>query len=110
MVGGLRTDLAIVSTTTLDGEGLYHQKESSVALMRAVLRAAHRRVLLADRSKIGQTSLFRVGRWELVDDLLVTGSPPGGGAAPDPRHRRPGAGGVLTRAAFRSSAAVGTRG
>lgn len=76
MVGGLRTDLAIVSTTTLDGEGLYHQKESSVALMRAVLRAAHRRVLLADRSKIGQTSLFRVGRWELVDDLLVTGSPP----------------------------------
>lgn len=38
MVGGLRTDLTIVSTTTLDGEGLYHQKESSVALMRAVLR------------------------------------------------------------------------
>lgn len=47
-----------------------------MALKRAMLRAAHRRVLLADASKVGHTSLFRVGRWELVDDLLVTGAPP----------------------------------
>ena len=38
-----------------------------------MLRAARRRVLLADASKIAHASVFRVAEWGAVDELLVAG-------------------------------------
>ena len=36
-----------------------------------MLRSARRRVLLMDSSKLGQSSMHRLGGWDNVDDLIT---------------------------------------
>lgn len=74
----LRVDTAFVSTTTLDRAGVYHPEERTVALKELMLRAARRRVMLADGSKIGNSSLHRICGWDLVDELITTREAPAG--------------------------------
>lgn len=75
-VEALRVDIAFLSTTTLDAEGLYHQEESIVALKSAMIRSARRRVLLADSTKLGATSLHRICDWEGIHDLITDTAAP----------------------------------
>lgn len=70
-IRALRVDTAFVSTTTLDEYGIYHQEESIVAVKSAMLRAARRRVLLADSTKLGKTSLHLIAEWDAIDDLVT---------------------------------------
>lgn len=67
----LRVDMAFVSTSTADADGFYHQEEAIVELKMAMLRSARRRVLLMDSSKLGQSSMHRLGGWDNVDDLIT---------------------------------------
>jgi DeoR/GlpR family transcriptional regulator of sugar metabolism len=75
-VMALRPDVAFVSSTTADADGIYHQEERVVALKQEMLRSARRRVLLLDETKIGSTSLYRVCDWELIDELITTTDAP----------------------------------
>ncbi|MGX1748386.1 DeoR/GlpR family DNA-binding transcription regulator [Glutamicibacter protophormiae] len=73
----LRVDVAFVSTSTADADGFYHQEEAIVELKMAMLRSARRSVLLMDSSKLGQSSMHRLGGWEHVDDLITDMQAPG---------------------------------
>lgn len=75
-IRAIRVDTAFLSTTTADAEGTYHQEESIVGVKAEMLRSARRRVLLADSTKLGATSLHLVCGWESIDDLITdTGAP-----------------------------------
>lgn len=75
-VRGLRPDIVFVSFTTADAAGIYHQEERIVALKQEMLRSARRRVLLMDETKLGSTSLYRVGGWDIIDELITTSAAP----------------------------------
>ena len=70
-IRAVRFDTAFVSTTTADANGTYHQEESIVAVKTEMIRSARRRVLLADSTKLGATSLHLVCDWESIDDLIT---------------------------------------
>ena len=75
-IRALRVDVAFLSTTTVDTEGLYHQEESIVAVKSAMIRSARRSVLLADSTKLGATSLHRICDWDVVDELITDTAAP----------------------------------
>ncbi|MGO1225283.1 MAG: DeoR/GlpR family DNA-binding transcription regulator [Brachybacterium sp.] len=57
---GLRADVLFASTSSLNGNMLYHQDQRVVAVKRAMIASAERRVLLIDHTKVGQTALYRL--------------------------------------------------
>jgi len=75
-IRALRVDLAFLSTTTADLQGIYHQEDKIVTIKSEMLRSAARRVLLLDSTKIPQTSLHLVADWSAVDDLVTDGATP----------------------------------
>jgi DeoR family fructose operon transcriptional repressor len=68
----IRVDVAFLGTNAFCGErGLSTPDESEATVKRLMLSAARRRVLLADRTKYGRTSLYKHA--DLCDiDLLIT--------------------------------------
>jgi DeoR family fructose operon transcriptional repressor len=68
----IRVDVAFLGTNGITvGHGLSTPDESEAAVKRLMIKAARRRILLADHSKVGRTSLFKHG--DLSDiDLLIT--------------------------------------
>ncbi|MDI9916778.1 DeoR/GlpR family DNA-binding transcription regulator [Rhodococcus sp. IEGM 1379] len=67
----LRVDALYFSTSSADHDGIYHQEEKVVRLKSEMIRCAGRRILLMDSSKLGQTSLHRVGGWDVINELIT---------------------------------------
>ena len=79
-IGRYRLDMAIVSPVGLDARaGAMDYLGHEAAVARAMLEHARRRVVLADRSKLGRTSRVQICPTGAVD-LLVTDAPRGDAA------------------------------
>ncbi|MQA61817.1 MAG: DeoR family transcriptional regulator [Actinophytocola sp.] len=69
-IEAMRVDILFMSVSAVSGDHAYHQEEHEVAVKRAMLRAARKRVLLLDHSKLGRSALHRLA--PLRDfDLIV---------------------------------------
>jgi DeoR/GlpR family transcriptional regulator of sugar metabolism len=70
-IEALRVDLLFASTSAISGGYAYHQEQEIVSVKRAMIRAAQRRVLMVDHTKLGRASLHRLA--PLADfDLVLT--------------------------------------
>jgi DeoR/GlpR family transcriptional regulator of sugar metabolism len=69
-IRSLRADIFIMSTSAVSHGVAYHQEQEIVAVKRAMLRAATKRILLIDHAKLGKTALHHLA--PLADfDLTV---------------------------------------
>lgn len=73
MIAGFSVDVAIQSTSAMDGEMTYHQEQELVTLKRTIMAAGSTNVLLMDASKIGRTALHRFTGVQSFDHILLTG-------------------------------------
>ncbi|WP_241503225.1 DeoR/GlpR family DNA-binding transcription regulator [Komagataeibacter melaceti] len=81
-IGALRVNTLFMSVSAIHGLGAYHQEQDIVKVKLALMRAADRRVLLADSTKFGVTALNRLA--DLAEfDVVITDD----GLAPDIRDR-----------------------
>ncbi|WP_308283492.1 DeoR/GlpR family DNA-binding transcription regulator [Pseudonocardia nigra] len=70
-IEGMNTDLAVVSTSAISDRYAFHQEQEIVLVKRAMLRAAHRRVLAVDHTKLERVALHRVSPLEEFDLIVV---------------------------------------
>jgi DeoR/GlpR family transcriptional regulator of sugar metabolism len=69
-IASLRADIFFMSTSAVSNGVAYHQEQEIVAIKRAMLRAAAKRILLIDHAKLGKTALHHLA--PLADfDLIV---------------------------------------
>jgi DeoR family transcriptional regulator, fructose operon transcriptional repressor len=69
----IRVDVAFLGANSISSErGLSTPDESEAIIKRLMLSAARRRILLADHTKYGRTSLFKYGNLSDID-VLITG-------------------------------------
>ena len=73
MISRLSVDIAIQSTSGIDGTMTYHQEQELVMVKRAILAAGNTNVLLMDDSKVGRTALHRFAEVSAFDHVLLTG-------------------------------------
>lgn len=59
-LGELYADVLFVSSSALHGNDVFHQDQRVIGAKRAMLRAAKRRVLMMDHTKVGQGALHRL--------------------------------------------------
>jgi DeoR/GlpR family transcriptional regulator of sugar metabolism len=70
-IEGLRADALFLSTSAVSETDAFHQADWMVSLKRAMIRAATKRYLLVDHSKLGQVALHRITPLD-VFDLIIT--------------------------------------
>ena len=70
-LNGLHVDVAFVGIHAVTGDVLSASSLEVVEAKRAMMRAAHRVVLLADHSKFRPPSFFEVARMDRLDDLIT---------------------------------------
>ena len=73
---GLHVDVAFVGIHAVTGDVLSESSLEVVEAKRAMMRAAHRVVLLADHSKFRPPSFFEVARMDRLDDLITDDAAP----------------------------------
>lgn len=66
-----RVDVALMSTTTVQGTGIYTQDEQVVRAKQAMIEIARKRLLLVDSTKFGFTALNHVAELTDFDRVLV---------------------------------------
>ncbi len=59
-LAGLYADVLFASTSSILGTVLYHQDQRVVSTKRAMIKAAHSRVLMLDHTKVSQGALYRL--------------------------------------------------
>jgi DeoR/GlpR family transcriptional regulator of sugar metabolism len=70
-ISGIRADVLFMSTSAVSTTDAFHQEERIVALKRAMVRAATRRYLLVDHTKLGRVALHKIVPLEEFD-LIIT--------------------------------------
>ena len=75
-ISSLRADVLFMSTTAVTGGFCYHQSQETVAVKRALMAAAGRRVLLLDHSKFRQQGLYRLAPLTAFDLVIVDAGTP----------------------------------
>ena len=75
-LNGLHVDVAFVGIHAVTGDLLSESSLDVVEAKRAMMRAAHRVVLLADHSKFRPPSFFEVARLDGIDDLVTDEAAP----------------------------------
>ena len=67
----LHLDIAFLSASSWDGQGISTPSEQKVPVKRAVVGAAANRILICDSSKYGQVGTFNVVGWEVIDQVIT---------------------------------------
>ncbi|WP_198672239.1 DeoR/GlpR family DNA-binding transcription regulator [Pseudogemmobacter bohemicus] len=75
-IGRYHVDVAILSTTTIQGMAIFTPDELVMRAKRAMMKSARRRFLLADASKFGFTALNYVADLTDFDLILLAGDVP----------------------------------
>lgn len=70
-IDSVRPDVSFISTSAVGGHDALHQELQIVAVHHAMMRAAHRRVLLIDHGKLGKAALHRVAPLREFDAVVV---------------------------------------
>lgn len=70
-ISGIRADALFMSTSAVSATDAFHQEERIVALKRAMLRAATKRYLLVDHTKLGRVALHKIVPLDEFD-LVIT--------------------------------------
>ncbi|MEV4255992.1 DeoR/GlpR family DNA-binding transcription regulator [Spirillospora sp. NPDC049652] len=75
-IRSLRADLLFMSTTAITNGQCYHQSQETVAVKRALMESADRRVLLADHTKFAKNGLFQLAPLTDFDLVIVDAGTP----------------------------------
>lgn len=70
-ISGIRADTLFMSTSAVSTTDAFHQEERIVALKRAMVRAATRRYLLVDHTKLGRVALHKIVPLEEFDVVIT---------------------------------------
>ena len=70
-IRSLRADVLFMSTTAVTDGHCYHQSQETVAVKRALMEAANRRVLLIDHSKFTKNGLHQLAPLTAFDLVIV---------------------------------------
>jgi DeoR/GlpR family transcriptional regulator of sugar metabolism len=73
-IRSLHVDVALLSTTTVQGLSLFTQDEQVVRAKQAMIEIARKRLLLVDASKFGYSALHHVADLTDFDLVLIAGS------------------------------------
>lgn len=65
-------DFTFHSSSAVDGACAYHQEQDVIEMKRAMLQCGARKVLMADSSKVGKTSLYRFAEISEFTDVIIT--------------------------------------
>ncbi|MEV5571732.1 DeoR/GlpR family DNA-binding transcription regulator [Spirillospora sp. NPDC052269] len=75
-IRSLRADLLFMSTTAITNGQCYHQSQETVAVKRALMESADRRVLMADHTKFTKNGLFQLAPLTDFDLVIVDSGTP----------------------------------
>lgn len=74
-LNNFHADLAILSCTSLDENGIYMSSEEQSSIKRQMIALSDQVILLCDSSKIGHTSYFKLGKLDQIDTLITDKQP-----------------------------------
>ena len=67
----LHLDVAFLSASSWDGQGISTPSEQKVPVKRAVVESAASRILICDSSKYGKVGTFNVVGWDAIDQVIT---------------------------------------
>lgn len=67
----LHLDIAFLSSSSWDGQGISTPSEQKVPVKRAVVESAASRILICDSSKYGKVGTFNVVGWDAIDQVIT---------------------------------------
>ncbi len=71
-LAGLRVDIGLLSTSSIDGTTAFHQDQAVVAVKRRMIASAARCYLLVDHQKFGRTALHRLADLDAFDGVVTS--------------------------------------
>ncbi|MFI0452004.1 DeoR/GlpR family DNA-binding transcription regulator [Actinomadura sp. 6N118] len=75
-IRSLHADILFMSTTAITNGHCYHQSQETVAVKRALMESADRRVLLVDHSKFAKNGLYQLAPLTAFDLVIVDAETP----------------------------------
>lgn len=77
----LRADVALLSTSAIDGRTAFHQDQEVLEIKRRMIACSARQYLMADQAKFGRTALHFVTDLDVFDGVVTTRALPEARAA-----------------------------